>query len=342
MNKTQIIAEVGPNHNGSFEIALDFVERLSKFEIDVIKFQIADPEKVYSKDSFKADYQKLNDKSKTVIEMSKKNQLSRDEHLKLYNECKKRNIKYAVTAFDIENLKYLEERLDLPFLKIPSGEIRSIDLLEFIKLSEKEILLSTGMSEIEEIQETLKFLDPESSKKITILHCVSSYPARNEDLNLNFFDTLKLHFPNYKLGYSDHSKGEEACLIALAKGACVLEKHVTIDNHLDGPDHKSSMLIDDFGVLVGKIRKSEILLGNNEKFISSDQSKIRDMAMKSIVSLKDINKGESISLSNICFKRPGTGISPLDLESIIGCKVNKDIEINKIINKEDIIRKSKG
>ena len=144
MNKIRIIAEVGPNHNGSFEMALDYIKKLSKYDLDIIKFQLASPEDVYSKDSFKADYQKINDKSKTVIEMSKKNQLSREEHLKLSNECLKYNKIYAVTAFDIDNLKFINKNINLPFLKIPSGEVCSIDLLDFIKSTNKEDIYCKG------------------------------------------------------------------------------------------------------------------------------------------------------------------------------------------------------
>ncbi len=336
MKKIKIIAEVGPNHNGSFEIAKDYVRKLAKYDLDIIKFQIANPEDVYSKDSFKADYQKVNDKSKTVIEMSKKNQLSREEHIKLSEECLKHNKIYAATAFDIGSLSFISKNINLPFLKIPSGEVCSIDLLEFIKNSNKEILLSTGMSSIDEIKKTIEYIDPKNNKNITILHCTSSYPAEIEDLNLNFLDKLRLLFPNYNLGYSDHSIGDEACLLALAKGATIIEKHVTIDRNLDGPDHKSSMSIDDFGKFVNKIRKCEIILGQNKKIINTKQKKIREMALKSIVTRRDIKKGEVLDRTNICFKRPGIGLNPLEFDSILGCKVKKDIEADRVIMKEDI------
>ena len=338
MNKSLIVAEVGPNHNGSFNLAIEYIERLSHFDIDVVKFQLANPEKVYSKDSFKAEYQKLNDKSETILEMSKANQLTKEEHIKLYDECAKRNIKYAVTVFDLESLKFIDQNLNLPFIKIPSGEVCSIDILEYAKKSNKDLILSTGMSDPNEIKQAVNFIDPESEKNISILHCVSTYPVGNDQINLNYIETLHKLFPRCRIGYSDHSIGEEACLLALAKGASIIEKHVTIDNNLNGPDHKSSMLIDDFGRLVNKLRKSEVILGKNKKLINHEQLAIRNMAMKSIVSKNAIKKNQVLKIENLCFKRPGTGISPMKIEEIIGCRVNKDIEKDRVIKFEDLYK----
>ena len=179
-NKTFIIAEVGPNHNGSFKLAQKMVKQISKTGVDCIKFQLADPYKVYCKDAFKAKYQKLRDKSKSIIEMSKRVQLKKKEHIKLAKLCKKNKVIYACSAFDIDSLKFLDKKVNVPFFKIPSGEIKSLDIVDYIAKQKKKILLSTGMATFEEIKSTLKRLRKHKNNNITIMHCVSSYPAEKK------------------------------------------------------------------------------------------------------------------------------------------------------------------
>ena len=239
MKRVKIIAEVGVNHNGSIKIAKSMIKRLSKLDIDYIKFQLAKPENVYSLDAFKADYQKKNDKEKYVIEMSKKLQLSKKHHALLKNYCLRHKKKYLCTAFDLDSLKYLVKNLKIPIIKIPSGEIQSYDILNFISKQSKEIILSTGMASFEEIKKTLKILNKNRKKKITILHCTSLYPVKKNLINLNVLDEIKKRFKK-PIGYSDHSLTDEACLGAVAKGASIIEKHVTLSNKMKGPDHKAS------------------------------------------------------------------------------------------------------
>jgi len=312
MNRVKIIAEIGPNHNGSLIRAKKMIRQISTIGVDVIKFQIGDPELVYSKDSFKANYQKRFDNSKSIIEMSKKNQLKLTDHIKLFYFCQKYRIKYACSAFDLESLKKLNKKVNLPFFKIPSGEIHSVDILKYMSKQKKNIILSTGMATLDEISKSLKILKKNGKKKIILLHCVSSYPTEDSKLNLNFMDTLKKKF-NLEIGFSDHSKGDLACLAAVSKGAKVIEKHVTMSKNFVGPDHKSSYTIREFKNLVKKIRNLEKILGKNIKKFFKDEINVKKVSRKSLVTTKDLSKNHKIAKSDLTFKRPGIGISPLDI-----------------------------
>ncbi len=334
--KVNIIAEVGLNHNGSVAKAKKIIKKLSKLDINFIKFQLSNPDLLYSDDSFKADYQKKNDKEKSVKSMSKKFQLKPKDHIKLAKYCKKVGKRYACTAFDTESLKFLLKNIDLPFIKIPSGEITSIDLIKLISKQNKPIILSTGMATIKEIRDCINLISNKNKKKITIMHCVSSYPAEIRHLNINVIKKLKKAF-NYPIGYSDHSIVDEACLAAVSLGACTVEKHVTIDKSLSGPDHKMSYTIKQFEKLVKKIRDIEIILGKEDKIFSKKEIEIRKMARKSIVAKNNLFKGSKIQVRDLCFKRPGTGISPMKVKNILGKKIRVNIIKNKIIKKTYII-----
>jgi len=329
-NKTFIIAEVGPNHNGSLKLALKMISLIAKTGVDAIKFQLADPEKVYSKDAFKADYQKKGDKSKSILEMSKKIQLKKEDHFKLEKFCKKNNVIYGCSAFDLDSLIYLDKKLNVPFFKIPSGEINSLDMINYMAKRKKRIILSTGMATFQEIENTLKRLKKFGNKKITILHCVSSYPAERKYLNINVIDEIRKRFKQ-DVGFSDHSTGDDASLAAVAKGAKIIEKHVTISNKLSGPDHKSSITIPKLKNLVKKIRNLEVILGTKRKVISNNEKNVKKVARKSLVSARELKKGKILKRKDILFKRPGTGISPLDMNKIIGHEVVIKIPKNKLL-----------
>ena len=328
--KTLIIAEVGPNHNGSLKKAIQMVKKLSSTGADVVKFQIGDPKLVYSDDAFKAEYQKKNDLKKTIFEMSKNVQLSKISHIKLSKLCKRLGIIYACTAFDLKSLIFLDKTINVPFFKIASGEIHTFDMIDYIAKSKKPILFSTGMSTFGEIKKTFKRLTKNGNKKVTILHCVSSYPAKSDSLNLNIIDELRRRFKT-KIGYSDHSLGNGACLAAVAKGVSVIEKHVTISKSLKGPDHKTSTTIKGFRILVNKIRQLEKMLGASKKFFSYNENNVRKVARKSLVTSKNIKKGSKLKKNNFVFKRPGTGISPINIKNFLGKKFKIDKKKNKVI-----------
>ena len=335
MKRTFIIAEIGPNHNGDINIAKSMISSLSKIGVDAVKFQLAIPENVYSDDSFKADYQKKNENSKTPLEMAKRHKLTFDQHLELKSWCIHEKIMYLCTAFDIESLKFIDKELNVPIFKISSGENLTKDLIEYIAQQNKPILLSTGMTTYEEIRVSLSILNSKGQKDITILHCISNYPANDNELNLNTLKLLQENF-NSKIGYSDHSLGNEACIVAVTMGAEVIEKHVTFDQNAEGPDHKASSTIEEFEQLVLSIRRSEKMLGNGIKSFSESENKIRSMARKSIVSSVNIPKDTIIKESMICFKRPGTGIPSLETHLVIGKKTKCDISSNKIIKLDQI------
>ena len=331
-NKVFIIAEIGPNHNGSYKRAFKMLKQLSNSGVDCIKFQLSNPEKVYSKNSFLANYQKKGNKNNSAIGMANKLQLKKEEHLKISKFCKKNKLIYACTAFDLDSLIFLDKKINVPFFKIASGEVFSLDMLNYLSKTNKPIFLSTGMSTFKQIREILNKLEKSKKKNITIMHCVSSYPAKNKQLNLNIIDELKNNF-NYDIGYSDHSMGNAACLAAVAKGAKVIEKHVTLSQSLNGPDHKSSATIKEFKLLVKKIRELEIILGDNKKHFSKEEKHIHKVARKSIVTKKKIYKNEIIKMKDLCFKRPGTGISPFELTKVVGKKANRNIDIDIVIKK---------
>tara|TARA_Y100000294_G_scaffold29021_1_gene24441 strand:+ start:7050 stop:8081 length:1032 start_codon:yes stop_codon:yes gene_type:complete len=329
--KTLIIAEVGPNHNGSVMQALKMIKKIANAGADVIKFQLASPKEVYSDDAFKANYQKKNDGGRSILEMSKKVQLDKKDHFKLKRACKKAGVKYACSAFDINSIKFLNEKIGLPFFKIPSGEILSTDLLEYISKFKKPVLMSTGMSTFKEISYALNCLKKKNPKRqIILMHCVSSYPALQKNLNLNVMDSLKKKFKK-EIGYSDHSIDNKACLTAVAKGAFVIEKHVTISRKKKGPDHKFSIEISTFRKLVKEIREVEKILGSKDKILLKDEINVRKVARKSLVTTKDLNKGHKLKRKDIVFKRPGIGISPINLKKFLGKKLLKNKKKNRVI-----------
>jgi N,N'-diacetyllegionaminate synthase len=331
-SKTLIIAEVGPNHNGSLKVALNMIKKIALTGADVIKFQLGNPKNVYSLDAIKADYQKKNDPSKSILEMSKRVQLRKEDHIKLKKACNKEGIIYACSAFDLESLKYLDKKINVPFFKIPSGEILSIDMLKYLSKSKKPVLLSTGMSTFKEISYALNILN---NKKVTIMHCVSSYPADKKNLNLNVIDKLKQKFKK-EVGYSDHSLGSAACLAAVAKRVTVIEKHITISRKSKGPDHKTSIEIKEFKNFVSQIRNLEIILGEEKKIFSKNEMNIRNVARKSLVTKKKILKGQRLSKNDLTFKRPGNGILPNMVKNVLGKVAKRSIEKNRVLRMKDL------
>jgi len=334
--KTYIIAEVGPNHNGSLDLAIEYIQKLSEIGVDAIKFQLAKPESLYSKDAVFADYQKKNIDFKSPIEMSKKYQLSYEEHKILYDNCIKNNIQYLCSAFDLESIKFLNNNFNLPYFKIGSGEIFSLDIINYISKQKTPILLSTGYSSFDEIKISINLFNQYSKKDITILHCISRYPTPIESVNLKVMLALKNKFM-YPVGFSDHTVGNDCAIAAVAMGASIIEKHVTFDKRQQGPDHKASITIQEFSDLVKSIRNVEIALGESEKEVSDEEREVAKFARKSIVSNKNILSGEVISEDMICYKRPGTGFLSIELEKVVGKKAKKSIRKNRIINKSDII-----
>ncbi len=330
---TKVIAEIGPNHNGDIKLAKELILSLKDSGVDYIKFQLAIPDEVYSDDSFFANYQRKNSKQKSIIEMSKQIQLTYPQHKILFELCNKNNLRYSCSAFDLKSLKFIFKNFNLPFFKIPSGEIFSLDMLDFIKTKKLQILLSTGTSSLKEIEYTVNYFGEKNKNRLTLMHCISSYPAKKSELNLNYMNYLANKF-GVDVGYSDHSLGPEACIVAASMGAKFIEKHVTIDKSLPGPDHKSSMELNEFIKLIKEIKSINIIKGKSKKVLSKETKNVKDVALKSCVSKKLIKKNEILKKEYICFKRPGNGILPNQLNFFIGKKIKVTVKKNKVLKKE--------
>lgn len=330
-----IIAEVGPNHNGNLEVALKYIEALAAIGVDAVKFQMGNPHNSYSLDSFKANYQEGKDGTKSPIEMSKRYQLAFTDHIKLYEKCKELGVAYSCSAFEMDSLNFLWDNVSMPFFKIPSGEIFTLDMVDFMAQKDLPIILSTGMSTFEEIEKGIALFEAHGRKDITILHCVSSYPASAEDINLNVMLELRKRFGR-DVGYSDHMLGNEASIAAVALGATVIEKHVTFDKNDEGPDHQASASIEEFADLVKAIRKVETLMGTNEKIFTEKEIGIKKVARKSLVAKTDLPVGHTITKEDFAYKRPGFGFLPTEQDKVIGRKVAVAIEENRVIRPEHL------
>jgi len=335
MRKITIIAEVGPNHNGNYKLAKKFVDKISKSGADYIKFQTSIASDHISKFALKAAYQKKNTKKnkESQLEMAKNISLSHKEFDLIFNYCKKKKIKFLTTAFGFKSLKFIR-KFNMDYIKVPSGEINNLIYLKNLPINKKtKILLSTGMSKISEIKEAIillqKFGIPK--KKIILLQCTSAYPVPFKDVNLNAMLTLKKKF-GVDVGFSDHSKGIEASIAAVALGAQFIEKHVTFNNNLPGPDHRASLNMNQFYTLVKSIRNIEKALGDGIKKIENSEKKNKIVARNSIVAKKEIRKNEKFNINNITIKRPGYGISPMKFGKIVGKKAKKKFKTDEIIS----------
>lgn len=327
-----IIAEAGVNHNGKIDLAYKLIDVASESGANAVKFQTFKTENVVSKHAQKAEYQKnTTNHSESQFSMLKKLELDINTHKKLINYCKKKNIIFLSAPFDNESIDLLNE-LELPIFKIPSGEITNLTYLRKIGLLGKEVILSTGMSNLAEIEEALRILISSGTSKenITILHANTMYPTPMEDVNLRAMQTIQDKF-GVAVGYSDHTLGIEIDIAAVALGATIIEKHFTLDKTMDGPDHKSSINPEELKSMVSSIRNIEKALGSNIKKPSKSEMPNISMARKSIVASKSIKKGELFTEKNITIKRPGTGISPMKWDSIIDKVAKRDYQEDDLL-----------
>lgn len=326
-NKIFIIAEAGVNHNGDINLAYKLVDNAKNAGADAVKFQTFKSANLASKFAEKADYQNNNENSHSQLEMLKKLELSFNEFEKLKNYCFDKKIIFMSTPFDNESIEYLAS-LDMEIFKIPSGELTNLPYLRKINLLKKEVIVSTGMADIKEIEEALKALS--LCKKISLLHCTTSYPTPFEHVNLNAMFSLKEMF-RLPVGYSDHTKGIVIPIAAAALGAQIIEKHFTLDKNMEGPDHKASLNPKELYDMVKAVRNVEKALGSFEKKITPIEIDNKLVARKSIVASKNILKGERFSEENICAKRPGTGISPMFWDSVIGKESKRNYYTDELI-----------
>jgi N,N'-diacetyllegionaminate synthase len=324
-----IIAEAGVNHNGSIELAKQLIDVAVKSGADAVKFQTFKAENLVAKNTQKADYQKkTTDASESQFEMIKKLELDINTHKELISYCQKQSIMFLSTPFDHDSIDLLDD-LGLEIFKIPSGEITNLPYLEKIGSLGKQVILSTGMSNLEEVGDALDILIDTGTTKdnITVLHSNTMYPTPVSDVNLNAMLTIGEEFDvNY--GYSDHTLGIEVDIAAVAMGASVIEKHFTLDKTMDGPDHRASLEPDELKAMILAIRNIEQALGDGVKAPSSSEAPNTESARKSIIAKVNINKGEIFNEGNITAKRPATGISPMKWYDVIGQVSKKDYDID--------------
>lgn len=333
MNKVLIIAEAGVNHNGSLEIAKLLIDKAAEAGVDYIKFQTFKSEKLVAKSAKQAEYQQRNlgKSDDNQLSMLKKLELSENDHKELIEYCNKKGVKFFSTAFDLSTIDLLKS-FNIGFWKIPSGEITNYPYLKKIASFHEPIILSTGMCELSDIETALNVLIEGGANKdnITVLHCNTEYPTPFADVNLKAMLEIGNKF-GVKIGYSDHTKGIEVPIAAVALGATVIEKHFTLDKNMKGPDHKASLEPDELKAMVSAIRNIEQALGNGHKEISSSERKNIEVARKSIVAACNIKKGERLTEDNLTVKRPGTGISPMRWNEVVGTIAVRDFEEEEMI-----------
>jgi len=329
-----VIAEAGVNHNGEFRLAKKMVDAAKKSGADAIKFQVFRAERVVTKTAEKAAYQKKRTGKGSQYEMLKKLELSEEEFMKLAAHAKKKNIIFLASAFDEESVALLDE-LKVPAFKVPSGEITNFPLLRHIARKRKPIILSTGMSTLSEVAEALKMIKKEGVKEIALLHCVSDYPAKAEEMNLGAMQTLRCEF-RLPVGLSDHTLDTTVPIAAVALGANIIEKHFTLDRKLLGPDHRASLEPSEFGKMVARIREVEKALGNRIKKPTKSEEAIKKAVRKSIVARVNIPAGTVIAEHMLDFKRPGTGLEPKCLKKVVGKRAKKHIKADELVTFEKL------
>ena len=325
-----IIAEAGVNHNGSLDLALKMVDEAKRAGADIVKFQTAIPEKVISKYADKAEYQKkTTGNEESQLEMCKRIHLKLSDYDIIKKYCEEAGIEFLSTPFDLESIDYLE-KLGMRLWKIPSGEITNLPYLIKIAKTGKPVIMSTGMSELNEVEEAVNVLKENGAGEITLLHCTTEYPAPFESVNLRAMNTLREKFGT-EVGYSDHTVGFEAAVAAAVLGASVIEKHFTLNHNMEGPDHKASLEPEEFEIMVNNIRLIEKALGDGVKQPAEVEKKNIAIARKSIVAAKNIKKGEILTEENITVKRPGSGISPMKWFEVLGTEAVRDFGEDELI-----------
>ena len=334
MSKTLIIAEAGVNHNGSIELAKKLVDKAVEAGVDYIKFQTFKALKLVTKAAKQAEYQQKNigKEGDSQYQMLKKLELSPEEHEILIDYCHQLGIKFFSTAFDFDSIDYLHS-LNLGLWKIPSGEVTNYPFLKRIAAFNEPTILSTGMCNMEDVRAAVDALYKNglSKENLILLHCNTEYPTPFEDVNLKAMDALRQEF-GVEVGYSDHTKGIEVPIAAVALGATVIEKHFTLNRNMEGPDHKASLEPDELKAMVSAIRNIEKAVGGDgTKHVSESEKKNIAIARKSIVAACDIKAGEVFTEQNLTVKRPGNGVSPMCWEEVLGQTAKKDFNEDELI-----------
>ena len=332
MRKVFIIAEAGVNHNGSLKIAKKMVDIAARAGADAVKFQIFNAESVVSEYAPKARYQMIAAvKNESQLEMLKKLELGFNAHKELLVYCRKKNIAFLSSPFDLESVGLLV-RLGIKIFKVPSGEITNLPYLRKIGSLRKKVIISTGMADLKEVGAALRILISSGTKKtnITVLHCNTEYPTAVKDANLRAMLTIRDKF-GVKVGYSDHTLGIEAAIAAVCLGASVIEKHFTLNRKMPGPDHKASLEYQELRQMIAAIRNIEVALGDGIKKPSKSEIRNINIVRKSIVAADNIKRGERFNRENITVKRPGSGLSPMLWDMVINKKAKRDFKAGDLI-----------
>ncbi len=330
--KTLIIAEAGVNHNGDLEMARRLVEFAAQSGADFVKFQTFKADKLVTRQAAKADYQRqLTGEDESQYDMIHRLELTPEMHAELIKHCRCQGIRFLSTGFDIESLDLLAD-LGIPLFKIPSGEITNLPYLQHIGRMGKPVILSTGMANMAEIGAALDVLQQAGTPRlqITVLHCNTEYPTPMRDVNLRAMISIREAY-GVQVGYSDHTAGIEVPIAAVALGATVIEKHFTLDRNLPGPDHKASLEPGELKAMVAAIRCIELALGDGIKRPSPSEVKNIAIARKSLVAARPIRAGEPFTLDNLAVKRPGTGVSPMRLNEMLGRVAGRDFHADELI-----------
>lgn len=335
-----IIAEIGANHNGDIALAKKIIDKAKDCGADAVKFQSWTPSSLISKSEYDKN-QSYNDGDGgkkhfgSLKEMVEKYYLRENQHFELNQYCKNIGIDFCSSPFSKSEVDLLI-KLDVPFLKIASMDINNLELLKHIAKYKKPIVLSTGMSTISEIERAVKTIENEGNKQIVILHCISIYPPKYEEIHLNNIKMLQQAF-DYPIGFSDHTIGISIPLASVALGACIIEKHFTLDKNMPGWDHQISANPIEMAEIVSESRNIQKSLGNFARTVSEEEEYKKLKFRRSVVASRDLNKGEIIKLEDLEVKRPGNGIAPDEIKYILGRKLNKDIFFDELINWKDLL-----
>ncbi len=330
--KTLIIAEAGVNHNGDLQMARRLVDAAAEAGADFVKFQTFKADRLVTRQAAKADYQRqLTADDESQYEMIRRLELTPEMHVDLIAHCASQGIRFLSTGFDIESLDLLAG-FDMPIFKVPSGEITNLPYLQHMGRLGKPVILSTGMADMAEIRAALEALEEAGTPRqaITVLHCNTEYPTPMRDVNLRAMLSIRDAF-GVQVGYSDHTAGIEVSLAAVALGATVIEKHFTLDRQLPGPDHQASLEPDELKALVTGIRNIEQALGDGVKRPSVSEAKNIAIVRKSLVAVRSIREGEPFTQENLGVKRPGTGVSPMRLDEVLGRFAKRDFQPDELI-----------
>lgn len=344
---TFIIAEAGVNHNGDMAMAKALVDGARMAGADAVKFQLFDPTTLASSDATLANYQakNLGNKAAEDIENSQQAMLEKlafglEEFQELAEYCQHMNIQFLCSPFDETSAKTLVNDLEVPLLKIPSGEITNLPYLHTLSLLGVPLILSTGMSRLAEVNTAVETIRSDGRPPLAILHCVSAYPAPDETINLNAMATMAKAFPQAPIGYSDHTLGWHIPTAAVALGARIIEKHITLDTSLPGPDHKASLNVADFTAMVTAIRGVEAAMGHGEKIPHPIESDCRTAARKSLYFSRDLPGGHVLRRTDVAIKRPGNGMPPADISRVVGSQLHRSAKGDTMITKDQLLLKA--